>query len=75
MTKEQKRKLVAEEIWLDYFNRYLYERKTITHEEYLQMTRKITEHIGKKRKRLLSNAQKQNKEKVCHTDINDVATE
>lgn len=54
MTEKQKRKLVAEEIWLDYFNRYLYEHKTISYKEYLRMNEKIAEHIGKKEKRLRS---------------------
>lgn len=54
MTDKQKQKLLAEEIWLDYFNRYLYEHKTISYKEYLRMNEKIAEHIGVKRKKLLS---------------------
>ncbi len=54
MTEEQKQKLVAEEIWLNYFNRYLYEHKTISRKEYLCMNQKIAVFIGKRRKRLLS---------------------
>ncbi len=52
MTEEQKRKLVAEKIWLDYFNRYLYEHKTISHKEYLRMNEKIAERTNKKRRQL-----------------------
>lgn len=54
MTDKQKQKLLAEEIWLDYFNRYLYEHKTISYKEYLRMNEKIAEHIDAKRKRLRS---------------------
>lgn len=54
MTDKQKQKLVAEAIWLDYFNRYLYEHKTISYKEYLRMNEKIAEHIGAKRDRLRS---------------------
>ena len=36
-------KKVAEGVWLDYFNRYLFEAGVITEREYTQMTEKIAE--------------------------------
>lgn len=35
-------KRIAEDIWLNYFNRYLFENGTITEKEYKKMTEKIT---------------------------------
>lgn len=36
-------KRMAEDIWLNYFNRYLYECGTINEQEYKKMTEKISE--------------------------------
>lgn len=54
MTGEQIQKIKAEEIWLNYFNRYLYEHQTISRKEYMRMTELISTHVGRKRKKLLS---------------------
>ncbi len=35
----------AEEIWLNYFNRYLFEHGTISEKEYNMMTQKISEYM------------------------------
>ena len=35
-------KRMAEDIWLNYFNRYLFETGTISEKEYKKMTEKIT---------------------------------
>lgn len=34
-------KRTAEDIWLNYFNRYLFEQNTISEKEYKKMTEKI----------------------------------
>lgn len=34
-------KKTAEDIWLNYFNRYLFEQNTISEKEYKKMTEKI----------------------------------
>ena len=47
---EKKELLMAEEIWLRYFNRYLYEHKTISLREFTRMEELISIHIGTKRK-------------------------
>ena len=39
---------IAEELWLKYFNRYLYEIGTITIKEYAAMSDKIAVRCGKK---------------------------
>ena len=39
---------VAEELWLRYFNRYLYETGTISIKEYAAMSDKIAVRCGKK---------------------------
>ena len=39
---EMKEKLLAEDLWLSYFNRYLFETGTISEKEYKKMTEKIT---------------------------------
>ena len=54
MTEEQKEKLVAEEIWLNYFNNYLFSHGTISCREYLRMVQKIAEWCERKRRRLTS---------------------
>ncbi len=41
ISNEQKEKDMAKSIWLNYFNRYLYESGTITETEYKRMTEMI----------------------------------
>ena len=41
LTDEEREKRMAEDIWLNYFNRYLFERGTISEKEYKRMTEKI----------------------------------
>ncbi len=41
LTNEEKEKRLAEDIWLDYFNRYLFECWTISEKDYKKMTEKI----------------------------------
>ena len=41
LLKEDCEKRVIEDIWLNYFNRYLFESGTITEKEYKKMTEKI----------------------------------
>ena len=38
---EEREKCVAEDIWLNYFNRYLFQNGTISEKEYKRMTEKI----------------------------------
>lgn len=38
---EEREKRFAEDIWLNYFNRYLFENGTITEKEYKKMTETI----------------------------------
>ena len=38
---EDREKRFAEDIWLNYFNRYLFEADTISEKEYKKMTEKI----------------------------------
>ena len=54
MKEEQQIKLKAEEIWLNYFNDYLFSHGTISRREYLRMVQKIAEWCERKRRRLLS---------------------
>lgn len=49
MTNQQKRNLMAEEIWLNYFNSYLYEHKLITEEQRNKMRNEITFRCNRKR--------------------------
>ena len=46
--REKIEKQFAEEAWLNYFNRYLFEQGTISQKEYMKMTEKIARHINKK---------------------------
>ena len=46
--REKIEKQFAEEAWLNYFNRYLFEHGTISQKEYMKMTEKIVIHINKK---------------------------
>ena len=39
---QEREKHMAEDIWLNYFNRYLFEHGTISEKEYKRMTEKIT---------------------------------
>jgi len=39
---------VAEDVWLNYFNRYLFEHGTISKKEYLKMTELIAMRASKK---------------------------
>lgn len=39
---DEREKRIAEDIWLNYFNRYLFETGTISEKEYKKMTEKIT---------------------------------
>ena len=41
---------VAEELWLNYFNRYLYDNKIISAKEYELMTEKIAVRCSTKKK-------------------------
>ena len=41
LTDEDREKRMAEDIWLNYFNRYLFELGTISEKEYKRMTEKI----------------------------------
>ena len=41
LTDEEREKRFAEDVWLNYFNRYLLENGTISEKEYKQMTEKI----------------------------------
>lgn len=38
---DEREKRMAEDIWLNYFNRYLFETGTISEKEYKKMTEKI----------------------------------
>ena len=40
-------RLMAEDLWLNYFNRYLFEHGTINEKEYKKMTEKIAERKAK----------------------------
>ena len=41
LTDEEREKQFAEDAWLNYFNRYLFEHATISEKEYKRMTEKI----------------------------------
>lgn len=41
LSAEERERRMAEDIWLNYFNRYLWERGTISEAEYKKMTEKI----------------------------------
>ena len=42
LTDEQREKQMAEFLWLDYFNRYLFEHGAITEKQYKKMVELIT---------------------------------
>lgn len=50
ISDELKEKILAEDIWLNYFNRYLLDHRVITDKEFNRMTEKIA---GRKAKQLL----------------------
>lgn len=41
LTDAEREKRMAEDFWLNYFNRYLFETKTISEKEYRKMTELI----------------------------------
>ncbi len=47
LTNEEKEKRLAEDIWLNYFNRYLFECETISEKDYKKMTEKIAARNAK----------------------------
>ena len=51
LTNEDREKRFAEDAWLNYFNRYLFEHGTITEKEY----KKMTEIIATKKSKLSRN--------------------
>lgn len=48
LSSEERRKELAEELWLNYFNRYLFEHGTISEREYKIMVEKIASRKSKK---------------------------
>ena len=44
---EEREKRLAEDLWLHYFNRYLFEHGTISEKEYKKMTEKIANRKAK----------------------------
>lgn len=50
MNNQQKQNIMAEEIWLNYFNNYLYDHEAITEDERNKMKNQILSHCDKKRK-------------------------
>lgn len=50
MDNQQKKDIMAEEIWLNYFNNYLYEHKVITEDERNKMKNQISFRSDRKRK-------------------------
>ena len=48
ITDEEREKRMAEDIWLNYFNRYLYESNTTSEKEYKRMTEKIAARKAKR---------------------------
>jgi len=51
MTNEQRRRIVAEEIWLRYFNDTLLQKGLITKQQHLRMILKMQEETERKKKR------------------------
>ena len=51
MDNQQKRNIMAEEIWLNYYNNYLYEHQVITEKEHTRMCNEIAIHCDRKRKK------------------------
>ena len=48
LSSEEREKALAEDIWLNYFNRYLFEYGTISEREYKKMTEMIAARNDKK---------------------------
>lgn len=48
LSSEEREKALAEDIWLNYFNRYLFEHGTISEREYKKMTEMIVARNDKK---------------------------
>ena len=48
LSSEEREKALAEDIWLNYFNRYLFEHGTISKREYKIMVEKIASRKSKK---------------------------
>lgn len=44
---EEREKSLSEDLWLNYFNRYLFEHGTISEKEYKKMTEKIANRKAK----------------------------
>lgn len=49
-TNRKLRQIMAERIWLDYFNKYLYDHGVITQRAYRQMTVLIIERTARMKK-------------------------
>jgi hypothetical protein len=49
-SSEKQKQLMAEEIWLSFFNNYLFKSNVITMDERIQMNNEIIKLINKKRK-------------------------
>ena len=47
LSAEERERRVAEDMWLNYFNRYLWEHSTISETEYKKMTEKIATRRAK----------------------------
>ena len=47
LTDDEREKLFAEDAWLNYFNRYLFDQGTISEKEYKRMTEKIAARKSK----------------------------
>lgn len=47
LLSDDREKRVAEDIWLNYFNRYLFEHGTISEKEYKKMVEKIATRRAK----------------------------
>ena len=47
LSDEEREKRFAEDVWLDYFNQYLFEHGTISEKEYKRMTEKIATRRAK----------------------------
>lgn len=50
MENQREQNIMAEEIWLNYFNNYLRERQIITEDQRRKMCSKIIHHCNRKRK-------------------------
>lgn len=48
LTSEESEERLAEDIWLNYFNRYLYEQGTISEKEFKKMTELIAARKAKR---------------------------